>query len=162
MDNNVHVSGKDADYIVCKSDKIEEIITNMNDDLISRQKAIDALGEEPEVWFDDDNGDYDRGMRAQWRLDVYALKAIPPAELEVILFGSGIKYSGTSNLPSAEPERKTGKWYRPTGVMPPEQFGRHRCSECDGFAMHDWKHHKEQLTNFCPNCGARLEVEGIS
>lgn len=54
------------------------------------------------------------------------------------------------------PERKKGKWYKPTGMMPPEHFGRHRCSECDEFAMHDWKHHKEQLTDFCPNCGADM------
>lgn len=56
-------------------------------------------------------------------------------------------------------KQKEGKWYRPTGVMPPEHFGRHRCSECDGFAMHDWKHHKEQLTDFCPNCGAHMRGE---
>ena len=53
-------------------------------DLINRQAAIDALGEEPEVWFDDDNGDYDRGMRAQWRMDVSALKALQSAEPEII------------------------------------------------------------------------------
>ena len=52
-------------------------------DLISRQEAIDALGEEPEIWFEDDN-DYDLGMRAQWRIDVSALKALPSAEPEII------------------------------------------------------------------------------
>ena len=51
-------------------------------DVINRQDAINSLGEEPEVWFDDDNGDYDRGMRAQWRLDVDALQAVPSAEPE--------------------------------------------------------------------------------
>ena len=53
-------------------------------------------------------------------------------------------------------ERKMGKWYKPNGVMPPEHFGRHRCSICDAFAMHDWKHHREQLTDYCPNCGADM------
>lgn len=56
-------------------------------------------------------------------------------------------------------ERKRGKWYKPTGMMPPEHFGRHRCSECEEFALHDWKHHREQLTNFCPNCGADMRGE---
>lgn len=56
-------------------------------------------------------------------------------------------------------ERKTGKWYKPNGVMPPEHFGRHRCSICDAFAMHDWKHHREQLTDYCPNCGAEMKGE---
>ena len=59
-------------------------------------------------------------------------------------------------IKAEQPERKTGKWYKPTGAMPPEHFGRHRCSECEGFAMQDWKHHKEQLTDFCPHCGARM------
>lgn len=64
------------------------------------------------------------------------------------------------DMPTIEQERKKGKWYKPTGVMPPEHFGRHRCSECEGFAMQDWKHHKEQLTDFCSNCGARMVKEG--
>ena len=49
------------------------------------------------------------------------------------------------------------KWCKSTGMMPPEFAGRHRCSACDGFAMHDWKHHREQLTPFCPHCGAKME-----
>lgn len=61
-----------------------------------------------------------------------------------------------TEFPAIEPKREKGKWYKPTGMMPPEHFGRHRCSKCDEFAMHDWKHHKEQLTDFCPNCGADM------
>ncbi len=53
-------------------------------------------------------------------------------------------------------ENVHGEWVKLTGMMPPELFGRHLCSECDGFALHDWKHHKEQLTDFCPNCGADM------
>lgn len=53
----------------------------------------------------------------------------------------------------AEP-RKTGKWYKPTGMMPPEYAGVYRYSECDEFAMRDWKTHKQKLTDFCPNCGS--------
>ena len=60
------------------------------------------------------------------------------------------------NKISEEPERKRGRWYKPTGMMPPEYAGRHRCSECDGFAMHDWKTHREVLTDFCPWCGADM------
>lgn len=44
------------------------------DELISRQDAIDALGEEPEVWHDD--SDYELGLRNQWRRDVAAIKAV--------------------------------------------------------------------------------------
>lgn len=56
---------------------------------------------------------------------------------------------------SAE-ERKTGKWYKPVGMMPPEYAGVYRCSKCDEIAPRDWKHHKQVLSNFCPNCGADM------
>lgn len=52
------------------------------DDVIDRQAAISALGEEPEVWMDDD--DYTLGQRNQWRYDVTALKAVPSAQPEII------------------------------------------------------------------------------
>lgn len=72
-----------------------------------------------------------------------------------------IGYVGTikrivDSMPTIELERKKGKWYKPTGMMPPEYAGRYRCSECDSFAPHDWKTHKEVLTDFCPGCGADM------
>ena len=57
-------------------------------DLISRQAAIDALGEEPEVWDDDD--EYGMGQRSEW---CYIKKTI-------------------EKLPSAQPERKIGEWIK--------------------------------------------------
>lgn len=51
-------------------------------DLIDRQAAISALGEESEVWVDDD--DYTLGQRNQWRYDVAALKAVPSVQPEII------------------------------------------------------------------------------
>lgn len=48
------------------------------DDLISRREAIEALGEEPLVWCDEDK--YAIGSRNQWRSDVAALKSLPPAQ----------------------------------------------------------------------------------
>ena len=48
------------------------------DDLISRQAAIDALGEEPEVWSGKD--EYGQGLNNQWHYDVNALKAVPSAQ----------------------------------------------------------------------------------
>ena len=50
------------------------------DDLISRQAAIDALGEEPEVWTGKD--EYAQGLNNQWHYDVNALKAVPSAQPE--------------------------------------------------------------------------------
>ena len=50
----------------------------MIDDLISRQAAIEALGEEPEVW--SENDEYALGLNNQWNDDVYALKGLPSAQ----------------------------------------------------------------------------------
>ena len=51
-------------------------------DCISRQAAIDALGEKPLVW--DDFSDFDLGKAAQWSDDVDAIKALPSAQPEII------------------------------------------------------------------------------
>jgi len=62
--------------------------------------------------------------------------------------------------PTIEPEPKKGRWIKPTGMMPPEHTGRHCCSECYEFAPVDWKTHKEELTDYCPHCGLKMEVVG--
>ena len=46
-----------------------------DDDLISRQAALDALGEESLVWHEDDAGEV--AEHNQWRRDVAAIKALP-------------------------------------------------------------------------------------
>lgn len=48
------------------------------DRLISLQLAIDALGEEPEVWSGKD--EYEQGLNNQWHYDVNALKALSSAQ----------------------------------------------------------------------------------
>jgi hypothetical protein len=49
------------------------------DDLISRQAAIDALGDKPLAWTE---GEYELGLQTQWQSDVDALKALPSAQPE--------------------------------------------------------------------------------
>ena len=49
------------------------------DDLISRQAAIDALGEKPLAWTE---GEYELGLQNQWQSDVDALNDLPSAEPE--------------------------------------------------------------------------------
>ena len=46
-------------------------------DCISRQAAIDALGERPDVWTE---SDYERGCANQWDYDVAAIKSVPSAQ----------------------------------------------------------------------------------
>ena len=52
------------------------------DDLISRQAAIDALGERPMVWTDDDH--YALGERNQYDMDKLAIETLPSAQPEII------------------------------------------------------------------------------
>ena len=49
----------------------------MSDDLISKQAAIDALGERPMVWV---GSDYELGARNQYDADVLALETVPSAQ----------------------------------------------------------------------------------
>ena len=51
----------------------------MKDDLISRQAAIDALGEKPLAWTE---GEYELGLQNQWQSDVDALNDLPSAQSE--------------------------------------------------------------------------------
>lgn len=48
-----------------------------SDDLISRTEALEALGEEPPVWCDEE---YEIAERNQWREDVEAIKSVPSAD----------------------------------------------------------------------------------
>lgn len=48
-------------------------------------------------------------------------------------------------LPSAQPERKTGRWTK-------IHWKAFRCSECNRLS--------EFCTDFCPNCGSPMEKEG--
>ena len=51
-------------------------------DLINRQEAIEALGEEPEVWNSDD--EFTNGMRTQWKCDREAIETLSSAGPEII------------------------------------------------------------------------------
>ena len=48
-------------------------------DQISRQEAIEALGEQPLAW---EHGEYEEGLIAEWESDVDAIKNLPPAQPE--------------------------------------------------------------------------------
>ena len=57
------------------------------------------------------------------------------------------------DLPSVQPERKTGQW-----ILADTYDGRkrHRCSECLSFALKT-DDGQENLSDYCPVCGARME-----
>lgn len=55
------------------------------------------------------------------------------------------------NLPSIQPEHKTGRWI-PTA----SGKGRHECSRCHEYAP-CYQDGSEHLSTFCVLCGAKLE-----
>ena len=67
------------------------------------------------------------------------------------------------NLPSAQPERKKGRWKYETmrHLITGEMRTVRICSECGGgwfrYDMSDGVEDAEP--NYCPNCGARMEGE---
>ena len=58
-------------------------------------------------------------------------------------------------------DKSTGKWIKAKGIMPPEFHGHHYCSKCGNFAnMEPPFGNREDLSEFCPNCGVYMKVEG--
>ena len=57
-------------------------------------------------------------------------------------------------LPSAQPERKKGKWVK-IG-----HWGRsYKCNQCGNYLDFDGVNAGRGSTNFCPNCGADMRGE---
>ena len=58
------------------------------------------------------------------------------------------------NLPSAQPERKTGRWIKTA------RWGRvYYCNQCRNYLDFDGVNAGRGNTNFCPNCGADMRGE---
>lgn len=53
-----------------------------------------------------------------------------------------------ANLPSVQPEPKTGHWIWCGGS--------HKCSNCEEYTCFSFK----KPPRYCPNCGAKMESEG--
>ena len=97
-----------AEKIVKDSQGLAKELVN---DCISRQAAIDALGEEPEVWIKED--DYARGLSNQWRYDVTALKAVQSAQ--PVITCDGCRFVGTydTDFPCCSCVRREKDYYEP-------------------------------------------------
>lgn len=59
---------------------LQQTCNKLATDCISRQDAIDALGDEPEVWTDND--EYAQGLNNQWHYDRNAILRCPSAQPE--------------------------------------------------------------------------------
>lgn len=109
------------------------------DDLISRQAAIDALGEEPEVWT---GADDEVAARGQWRIDKAAIEAVPTAEPMTGLYVDGFNDGYKAGKEAVEPKR--GKWIT-------------RGHMCECTACEHSRPTSVYPMFFCPYCGARME-----
>jgi len=57
-------------------------------------------------------------------------------------------------VPTIEPERKTGRWIKTA------RWGRvYYCDQCRNYLDFDGVNAGRGSTNFCPNCGVRMEGE---
>ena len=92
-------------------------------DLIDRQAAIDAVNKLVE-WY-----------KEKWH------ESRPTSESVIDVL---------NNLPSAQPERKKGRWLDDQGKEKYDGY----CAECS--ACGGWS---EYITDFCPNCGADMRGE---
>ena len=68
-----------------------------------------------------------------------------------------IAHDAIMSIPAADvSEAKHGKWIKATGMMPPEYHHRHICSVCERFALDQVHKGREELSDYCPNCGAKM------
>ena len=98
-------------------------------DTISRQAAIEALGERPPLWT---GGDYELGCANQYDLDRLAIETVPSAQRD-------------------KNKQKKGKWEQkedPYGFFDTIPV----CSVCG----HTTK--MRETYAYCPNCGAEMEA----
>lgn len=109
-------------------------------DLIKRQDAIDALSVGKEAL-----------SRVLDEIDVV------DTDREKYSWGLGLIESSIKDieeLPSAEPERKKGKW-----IADALDNGIYHCSECGTDAPVEPTGGTEYKSNYCPNCGLDMRGE---
>lgn len=126
-------------------------------DYISRQAAIDALGEAPEVWT---GSNIETSTLFQWELDRAAIDAVPNADVvsrgcfDSILWENDImrkqlaevgKTMG-AKMDDVRPVR-SGKWIPVTNGR-----GGSECNLCHAYAP-SFQSGAEYKSPFCPNCG---------
>ena len=117
------------------------------DDLISRQAAIEALGDMPMSW-----ADTDAEIQAQedWKQHREALLNLPTADLSEYC---DKLWKTAYERGKAEAHPKKGKWIAER-LMTTSAYNNYqvlRCSICGHSEV--W----QMGRNYCPNCGARME-----
>ena len=110
------------------------------DDLISRQAAIDLVKDVCDAIMSCCGSHYDEETDDEVYDDIREIDAILKCNKEMRI--------ALKNIPSAEPERKMGKWIYNSPVTM-------KCDQC-GFVIKDWDWHRFK---FCPNCDCDIRGE---
>lgn len=103
------------------------------EDLISRQAAIDLVKDVCDAIMSCCGSHYDEETDDEVYDDIREIDAILKCNKEMRI--------ALKNMPSAEPERKTGKWIYNSPVTM-------KCNQC-GLVIKDWDWHR---LKYCPNC----------
>lgn len=110
------------------------------EDAISRQAAIDGIADlKKSPWFNDDTTE---------------AKVIRKEAVEII------EDLCIKSLPSVTPQPKVGKWLEKEVISDKviEEWQSAKCSKCNLYHTTPYMYYFSNY-KFCPNCGARMEVE---
>jgi hypothetical protein len=135
----------------------------MDNSLIKRQAAIDALGVKPLAWTE---GEYELGLQNQWEHDVNAIRALPSVQpkpkpecsCEQIKWERDMAIAQLNELGYGLGEKpRTGHWIE----IAQYSDGKHKieCSECKGLIFSRGHANSFVVKNeykFCPHCGVRM------
>lgn len=142
----------------------------MNNDTIYRRAAIDAFGlSEKTRKFGGDHSGYETMMLYEIQDIIENIPAAEPstAILKVEVSAEEAMETVKNKLSDyfdtlwktayergkAEAHPRKGKWIPVTNGR-----GGHECDQCHEYAP-SWQTGEEHLTNYCPNCGARMTEE---
>ena len=115
-------------------------LAEVGTDCISRQAAIDLVKDVCDAIMSCCGSHYDEETDDEVYDDIREIDAILKCNKEMRI--------ALKNMPSAEPERKMGKWIYNSPVTM-------KCDQC-GFVIKDWDWHHFK---FCPNCDCDIRGE---
>lgn len=111
-------------------------------DLISRQSALALVRDVCNAIMSCCGSHYDEEVEDEVYDDIREVDAILKCNKEIRI--------ALKNLPSAQPEKRTGSWLVVETHSNWSDFDTFICTNCDA------KFEKFEATKFCPNCGARM------
>ena len=123
-------------------------------DLISRADAIDALGDEPDVWNDTDA---EWAERDAWVMHKVAIEALPTADAVsrddlIKAYEKGLQ----AQVVDLTESRPTGEWIKTEHCLNDTGYRRWIEIECPFCGERPTYEFLENM-NYCPNCGAKMK-----